>query len=122
MAKETIANGLERPATVESPSQRPTFFKHNPHLGGKIAIEEHFNTDIFNASFTTPFTEGSGELGYYEKACVDDVGLRLASISLTMPGIEGIFDTAMAVEIASKVNDQMYKLYRMGPHRDRFLT
>jgi gamma-resorcylate decarboxylase len=70
---------------------------------------------------------------------VDDVGLRLASIeervkhmdaagvaisavSLTMPGTEGIFDTATAVQIASKVNDQMHELYRTGPHVDCFLT
>jgi gamma-resorcylate decarboxylase len=62
---------------------------------------------------------------------VDDVGLRLASIeervkhmdaagvaisavSLIMPDIEGIFDTAKAAEIASNVNDQMHRLYRRG--------
>lgn len=38
------------------------------------------------------------------------------------PGIQGIFDPAEATETASKVNDQMHKLYRTGPHADRFLT
>jgi predicted TIM-barrel fold metal-dependent hydrolase len=53
---------------------------------------------------------------------MDAAGVAISAVSLTMPGIEGIFDTAAAVEIASKVNDQMHKLYRTGPYADRFLT
>jgi hypothetical protein len=139
MSNEVVTNGAQLPATIYSPSKRPTFFKPNTHLGGKIALEEHVNTDIFNPCTTTPFTEGSGELVYYEKAYADDVGFRLAcveervkhthaggvaisAVSLTMPGIEGIFDTTKVVEIASIVNDQMHKLYRTGPHANHFLT
>jgi hypothetical protein len=139
MSNEVVTNGAQLPAMIYSPSKRPTFFKPNTHLGGKVALEEHVNTDIFNPCTTTPFTEGSGELVYYEKAYADDVGFRLAcveervkhthaggvaisAVSLTMPGIEGIFDTTKVVEIASIVNDQMHKLYRTGPHANHFLT
>lgn len=135
MSNEVVSNGAQRPATIDSPSKRPTFFKPNPHLGGKIALEERVNTNIFNPCTPAPFTEGSGELGYYEKACVDDISFRLAcieervkhtdaggvaisAVSLTMPSIEGNFDTTKAVEIASKVNDQMHKLCRTGAARE----
>jgi len=142
-AKETAtANGIGYPTTVESPSGRPTFIKRNPHLCGKIAIEEHVNTDIFNSLSTNPYTKGSNEGWegtYYQKVFMEDVQYRLGNIeerikqmdaagiaimalSLMSPGIQGIFDPAEATETASKVNDQMHKLYRTGPHADRFLT
>lgn len=128
-----------QPPFIDSESQRPTFFKPNPFLNGKIVLEEHVGTSLFNATTTTPFIEGSGELGYYKEAYVKDVARRLTSIddrikhmdeagiaisavSLAMPGIEGIFDTASAVEMARKVNDDLYNLYRTGPHAHRFLT
>ena len=130
---------LNRPPFIDSESQRPTFFKPNPFLNGKIVLEEHVGTTLFNATTTTPFIEGSGELGYYKQDYVEDVARRLTSIndrikhmdeagiaisavSLAMPGIEGIFDTALAVELARKVNDDLYTLYRTGPHAHRFLT
>jgi predicted TIM-barrel fold metal-dependent hydrolase len=43
-------------------------------------------------------------------------------VSLTAPGIEGIFDPAEAAKTATKVNDQMHKLYRTGAHSHRFRT
>lgn len=58
-------NGDEYPATLDSASKRPTFYKANPHMSCKVATEEHVNTDIFNPSMTNPFTEGQGELPYY---------------------------------------------------------
>jgi hypothetical protein len=61
MAEETTANGIGYPTTVESPSGRPNFIKRNPHLSGKIAIEEHVNTDIFNSLSTHPYTKGANE-------------------------------------------------------------
>ncbi|MCJ1339179.1 hypothetical protein MMC09_004468 [Bachmanniomyces sp. S44760] len=132
-------NGNGFPATLDSASKRPTFYKANPHLSGKIAIEEHVNTDIFNPSMTNPFTEGQGELPYYQEIFGNDVKFRLGNfeerikdmdasgtaimaISLTAPGIEGIFDPVQAAETARKVNDQFHKIYRTGPHAHRFLT
>jgi predicted TIM-barrel fold metal-dependent hydrolase len=53
---------------------------------------------------------------------MDAAGIAIMALSLMSPGIQGIFDPAEATETASKVNDQMHKLYRTGPHADRFLT
>jgi len=83
-AKETAtANGIGHPTTVDSPSGRPTFVKRNPHLSGKIAIEEHVNTDIFNSLSTNPYTKGSNEGWegtYYQKTFMEDVQYRLGNI------------------------------------------
>jgi hypothetical protein len=54
MGSTATANGIGYPTTVDSPSGPPTFIKRNPHLSGKIAIEEHVNTDIFNSLSTNP--------------------------------------------------------------------
>jgi 2,3-dihydroxybenzoate decarboxylase len=51
---------------------------------------------------------------------MDRAGIALSVVSLTMPGIEGIHDKGTAVEIARKVNDDLYQRYRTGPHSDRF--
>ncbi|MCJ1304883.1 hypothetical protein MMC08_007696 [Hypocenomyce scalaris] len=124
---------------LKTTPKRPTFGTSSRILPGKIAIEEHVGTDIFNATTTTPFVEGTGELGYYVKEYVEDVAMRLSNIeerikdmntagvaitavSLAMPGIEGIFSTELAIETAIKVNDQMHKLYKTGSHAERFLT
>jgi hypothetical protein len=74
-----IANGSGFPATLDSASKRPTFYKANPHLSGKIAIEEHVNTDIFNPSMTNPETEGQGEIPYYQEIFGNDVKFRLSN-------------------------------------------
>ncbi|WP_370581831.1 FAD-dependent monooxygenase [Mycolicibacterium sp. BK607] len=51
---------------------------------------------------------------------MDDAGIDLAVVSLTMPGIEGIADTATAVDHARRVNDKISELYVNGEHRNRF--
>ena len=51
---------------------------------------------------------------------MDEAGVALTIISLTMPGIEGIFDAAKAVETAKKVNDEIHQIYLSGPHKDQF--
>ena len=51
---------------------------------------------------------------------MDEAGVALTVVSLTMPGIEGIFDPETAVETARKVNDETHKLYYTGKHADRF--
>lgn len=133
----TDNNGF--PATLESTSNRPTFYKANPHLAGKIAIEEHVNTTIFNPSMTNPYTPGQGELPYYQTIFANDVKFRLSdptarladmdasgtaimAVSLTAPGIEGIFSPALAVSTARAVNDSFHTLYRTGPNAHRFRT
>ncbi|GKZ37614.1 hypothetical protein AbraIFM66950_009263 [Aspergillus brasiliensis] len=116
---------------------RPTFGVAPTKTFQKIAIEEAISTHIFNATTTLPPVEGTAELPYVDSEYVTDVkdrlnnvearvqamneaGVALTVVSLTMPGIEGIFDTSIAVETARKVNDEIYELYTAGPHAERF--
>jgi gamma-resorcylate decarboxylase len=50
---------------------------------------------------------------------MDDSGIGYVVISLTSPGIEGVFDTANATRLAKAVNDEMYTNY-VEPYPDRF--
>jgi predicted TIM-barrel fold metal-dependent hydrolase len=134
-----VGNGVENPDMLDSTSRRPTFYKQNPHLSGKIALEEHVGSDWFNASTTYPVTEGVSEGVYYHKSHLEDVvsrladiperikqmdaaGIAITAVSLTSPGIQGVFDKVTAIDFAIRANDQMHKLYRTGPHAHRFRT
>lgn len=118
-------------------SPRPTFIAKERKLSQKIALEEAISTTIFNATATLPPVDGTAELPYVDRDYVSDVqnrllnletrveamdraGIALAIVSLTMPGIEGIFDSAIAVKMAPKVNDEIYSLYTAGPYANRF--
>ncbi|OQD74722.1 hypothetical protein PENANT_c168G10740 [Penicillium antarcticum] len=118
-------------------TQRPTFSVAAKKTLQKIAIEEAISTHVFNATATLPPVDSTGELPYVESNYVADVkdrltnvearvkamdeaGVALTVVSLTMPGIEGIFDTAVAVETARKVNDEIHDLYTAGPYAERF--
>ncbi|EXJ80430.1 hypothetical protein A1O1_08575 [Capronia coronata CBS 617.96] len=124
-------------SAIVSSSGRPTFSKASPLLRGKIALEEHSMTDHFDATKTLPDSENTSEHAFNDEAYMSDVVKRLADVesrvkdmdasgidiscvSLTMPGIEGIFDAPTAVSMARKVNDQLHKTYRTGPHAHRF--
>lgn len=107
-------------------------------LQGKIAIEEAIGTDWWPAFLTTPPTSqiaGLEGLPFSPEFLKDvderltDIAARLASmdqsgvayqiVSLTSPGIEGVFDTKTAIEYATKVNDMIVEQY-VNPHPDRF--
>ena len=122
-----------------TPSKRPTFTSTKFKRPQKIALEEAVATTVFNATATLPPASGTAELPYVDTDYVadvrhrlspagiddrvkamDDAGIALSVVSLTMPGIEGIFDAKVAVETAKKVNDEIYSVYTNGPHRDRF--
>ena len=108
-----------------APTLRPTFGSNKYKTTGKIALEEAIATHVYNATQTLPPAAGTAELPYVNTDYVadvkdrltnidarvksmDGVGVALTVISLTMPGIEGIFDTAKAVEIAKQVNDEIH--------------
>src|SRR4051812_6724653 len=90
-------------------SQRVTFDSRHFKAPLKIALEEHISTNIFNPTETLPPQNRTAELLYMNPefvadtkdhltniACriqaMDRAGIALTIISLTMPGIEGIFD------------------------------
>ena len=118
-------------------SQRPTFHSNKYKAFQKIALEEAIATHVYNATQTLPPVAGTAELPYVNIDYVADVkdrltnvetrvksmdegGVALTVISLTMPGIEGIFEASTAIETAKKVNDEIHKIYLSGPHKDRF--
>ena len=123
--------------TKQSPSARPTFIQPGPRTTQKIALEEAIATHVFNATATLPPVSGTAELPYVDTEYMADVkhrltdvdsrveamdqaGIALTVVSLTMPGIEGIFDVATAVETATKVNDEIHQMYNSGKHAHRF--
>lgn len=124
---------------MSTPAQqpRPTFTPPSSDFPDKIALEEAISTSVFNPTTTNPPVQGTGELDYDRPEYVADVELRLsdldlrvqsmdaagvalAVVSLTMPGVEGIFDTAEAIDTAARVNDEIQRAYLAGGHPDRF--
>ena len=118
-------------------TERPTFSGAAKKTFQKIAIEEAISTHVFNATATLPPVNSTAELPYVDTKYVADVkdrltnvearvkamdeaGVALTVVSLTMPGIEGIFDTTVAVETARKVNNEIRELYTAGPYAERF--
>lgn len=127
------------PQEVAINSGRPTFFNPSVFLPGKIALEEHVTTNLFQASYTVPFYNNTNEISYGQASYTADVGPRmvassieervqqmdLANISVSVvqfaiPGIQGIFNTTFAVEMAKVVNNQMAANYTHGNYSDRF--
>lgn len=118
-------------------SQRATFDCRHFKAPLKIALEEHISTTLFNPTETLPPQGRTAELPYMDSNFVADTkdrltnidtrieamdraGIALTIISLTMPGIEGIFDSAVAIEMARRVNNEIHELYTAGSHAKRF--
>ena len=119
------------------PTDRPTYPSQVWKWPQKIALEEAITTTVFNSTTTLPPVEGGAELPYVNTDFLADVkdrlsnvdrrieamdkaGIALTVVSLTMPGIEGIFDRATAVDMARKTNDETHKIYTAGKYADRF--
>lgn len=107
-------------------------------IQGKIAIEEAVGSPFWKAHMPLPpqpMIAGIMDLPF-SKGFLDDIDTRLdnvelrlqsmdqsgisyAVLSLTAPGVEGIFDADVAVEMARKTNDAIYETY-VKPYPDRF--
>ena len=118
-------------------NSRPTFPSRKRKWPRKIALEEAITTTVFNPTSTLPPSDGGAELPYVNIDFLEDVKKRLSDVdlrieamdkadialtvvSLAMPGIEGIFDTTTAMDIARKANDEIHRLYTAGKYADRF--
>lgn len=116
---------------------RPTFTTRPPHFPRKIALEEAVNTSVFNATRTTPPVPGTSDMEYGTAEYGSDVERRLsdpglqvesmdaaevalAVVSVTSPGIEGIFDAKAAVDAATRANDEIRARYTAGEYANRF--
>ncbi|GME25183.1 hypothetical protein GTA08_BOTSDO03419 [Neofusicoccum parvum] len=107
-------------------------------LNGKIALEEAVGSAHWDAYQTYPVTNQI--YGYdgvpFDKsigadiierltdvparlASMDDSGIGYVIVSLTSPGIEGVFDPANATAFARQANNEMYTNY-VQPYPDRF--
>lgn len=112
--------------------------KKVPRLEGKIALEEAIGCTWWQAFLTTPPTSQIAGLeglpfspGFLKDVDerLTDISARLASmeasgvayqiVSLTSPGIEGVFDTKTAIEYATRVNDMIVEDY-VKPYPKKF--
>ena len=118
-------------------TNRPTFPLVDHRLPRKIALEEAIGTDVFNATATFPPHNDTSELPYVESQYAADVkdrlfdiekrieamdraGVDLAIVSLAMPGMKGIYNSADAIKMAKQVNDEIYAKYLTGQYAHRF--
>ncbi|KAK9419317.1 putative Amidohydrolase-related domain-containing protein [Seiridium unicorne] len=109
-----------------------------PRFFGKIALEEAVGTKLWDAYGTLPATEQvSGYAGVPFSSSVaadiesrltdiparlqsmNDSGIGYVIVSLTSPGIEGVFNATNATKLATEVNDEMYTDY-VQAYPDRF--
>jgi gamma-resorcylate decarboxylase len=100
-------------------------------MKGKVALEEH----VVLPSLATPGAAGStaevNDLDYFAdlRARLADVDQRLEEmdrfgietmvLSLSQPGVQAVFDTPRAVDLATRLNDELAEGF-VAVHPDRF--
>ena len=99
-------------------------------MEGKIAIEEHFSTELNNRYWNAQGESGRNGLAYTKDIesrlldpdlCLRDMdraGIEFCILSLTSPGVQGIVGVGNATEVARSANDYAAKL--ISRHPDRF--
>lgn len=118
-------------------SGRPTFYDPSTSILGKIALEEHVGNSILSGVYTTPFVNFTNEVNFDIPVYMSDVLSRInnidsrvanmdaANISTSVllfgaPGIQGVFNTSYATEVARQVNDEISRIYKAGNYSNRF--
>ena len=98
-------------------------------MEGKIAIEEHFSTELNNQFWDAQGEAGRNGLAYSQDIerrlldpdlCLRDMdraGIELCILSLTSPGVQGITDVSAAEHVARSANDYAAKIVRAHPDR-----
>src|SRR5262245_43403143 len=97
-------------------------------MKGKIALEEHIESPDFPATGTHRFTEDNyfkdveQQLHEYKIRLedMDATGIETTILSLTQPVIEGVTDTAKAIDMAKRMNDHMATFF-VANNPGRFL-
>lgn len=92
---------------------------------GKIALEEHFATDetIDQASQAVPaahwpdLRDRLADLHDGRLREMDENGIDLAILSLITPGVQGITETALAIDVARRANDFLAEQVAKRPDR-----
>ncbi len=98
-------------------------------MEGKIAIEEHFSTELNNRYWDAKGEEDRNGHAYAQdverrlldpEACVaemDRAGIELCVLSLTSPGVQSVTDPKLASEFARATNDHAHSLVQRYPER-----
>jgi 2,3-dihydroxybenzoate decarboxylase len=98
-------------------------------MDGKIAIEEHFSTDLNNELWDAKREEGRNGRDYTRDIerrlldadhCVhemDRAGIEFCIMSLTSPGVQSVVDPKRAVELARSANDYAAGIISKHPSR-----
>jgi gamma-resorcylate decarboxylase len=98
-------------------------------MEGKVALEEHFSTELNNKLWNAKGEEQRNGVAYARDierrlvdidrclAEMDRCGIDFCILSLTSPGVQGVQDTKQAIELARNTNDYAYQLVKA--HSDR---
>lgn len=118
-------------------SGRPTLDNPSTSIAGKIALEEHVGSSTFPGIYTTPFVNHTNKVNFNLPIYLSDIPGRInnidtrvanmdaANISTSVvlfgsPGIQGVFNTTYATELATLVNDEIASVYKFGNYSSRF--
>ncbi len=94
----------------------------------KIALEEHFSTaDLEKRGYVARPTQSDSVFADIERRLqdfdqlrletMDEAGIDVSVLSVTTPGIQGVADAKMAVELARQVNDFLAGQIQRRPRR-----
>ena len=98
-------------------------------MEGKVALEEHFSTELNNSYWNASGEEGRNGRLYAQDierrlldpaACVremDRAGIELCILSLTSPGVQSVQDPFKAAELARSTNDYAASVIEQYPGR-----
>jgi predicted TIM-barrel fold metal-dependent hydrolase len=98
-------------------------------MEGKIALEEHFSTELNNSYWNAKGEENRNGRSYAQdverrlldpEACVremDRAGIEMCIMSLTSPGVQSVVNAAKAEELARSANDYAATFIKQFPGR-----
>jgi predicted TIM-barrel fold metal-dependent hydrolase len=98
-------------------------------MDGKVALEEHFSTEMNNRHWNAKSEEDRNGKVYAQdierrlldpELCIaemDRAGIELCILSLTSPGVQSVIDKAEAADVARSANDYAYSFIKQFPGR-----
>lgn len=98
-------------------------------MEGKIALEEHFSTELNNSHWDAKGEESRNGKAYAQDIerrlldpdlCLremDRSGIELCVLSLTSPGVQSVTDPSKASELARSSNDYLASIVKKHPDR-----
>jgi predicted TIM-barrel fold metal-dependent hydrolase len=98
-------------------------------MDGKIALEEHYSTDLNNNYWDAKGEEGRNGRAYAQdierrlldpKSCLDEMdraGIEMCILSLTSPGVQSVVDPKQAKELARASNEYAHSVIKKYPDR-----